>query len=371
MTPRPLSRMRFGATLATIALLFAVAVTTIAQQQENQVFRFKTGVELINVTATVTDGNGRFVSGLQKEDFRLWEDGQEQQITHFNAERVPVSLGLVVDTSQSMDGEKWMAAKRALNRFLFELLDPDDEVFLYRFDNTPDLVEGWTTDKELIARGLSRIRPNGATAMYDAVADALPLAKSGKHRKKALLVISDGNDTNSRISIVELKQLIRESEVLVYAIGIDTQYTMLPFGTGRRPTIQFQREQRIPVPRPFPTPGGRTPGRPPIMLPPGGGQPMPVPPGPGRPSTYRRGDEPVNVAALRDLTDDSGGRTEIVRSVRDLDPATSGIADELSKQYYLGYPSQGKKDGVWHTIRVDVRSGRYVVRARRGYVATP
>jgi VWFA-related protein len=363
------------ATLSTLAVVFTIAVTTIAQQQDAQVFRFKTGVELINVTATVTDSNGRFVSGLRKEDFRLWEDGQEQQITHFNAERVPVSLGLVVDTSQSMDGEKWMAARRALNRFLFDLLDPEDEVFLYRFDNQPELVEGWTTDKDSIARGLSRIRPNGATAMYDAVADALPLAKSGKHRKKALLVISDGNDTNSRLSIVELKQLIRESEVLVYAIGIDTQSSMLPFGPGGRPTIQFQHGQRIPVPRPFPTPGGRQPPtypptRPPVVTPPGG-VPMPMPPGPGRPSTYRRGDEPVNVVALRDITDDSGGRTEIVRSIRDLDPATTGIADELSKQYYLGYPSQGKKDGVWHTIRVDVRNGRHLVRARRGYVATP
>jgi VWFA-related protein len=370
------------ATLATVALVFAVAITTIPRltlfaqdrsgQQEPQVFRFKTGVELINVNATVTDGNGRFVSGLRKEDFRLWEDGQEQQITHFNAERVPVSLGLVVDTSQSMDGEKWMAARRALNRFLFELLDPQDEVFLYRFDNQPELIESWTTDKDLIARGLSRIRPTGATSMYDAVAEAIPLARSGRHRKKALLLISDGNDTNSRISILELKQMIRESEVLVYAIGIDTQSTFLPYG-GRRPMIQFQQGQRIPVPRPFPTPGGRTPPtmpprRPPIGTPPGGGAPGP----PRTPATtYRRGDEPVNIAALRDITDDSGGRTEIVRSISDLDPATSGIADELSKQYYLGYPSQGKKDGAWHTIRVDVRSGRYLVRARRGYVATP
>ena len=80
-------------------------------------------------------------------------------------------------------------------------------------------------------------------------------------------------------------------------------------------------------------------------------------------------DERVNVAALRDLTDDSGGRTEIVRSVYDLDPATAGIADELSRQYYLGYPATGKKDGQWHSIRVEVGNGRYRVRARRGYVA--
>ena len=80
-------------------------------------------------------------------------------------------------------------------------------------------------------------------------------------------------------------------------------------------------------------------------------------------------DDPVNVVALRDLTDDSGGRTEIIRSARDLDPATAGIADELSRQYYLGYPASGKKDGKWHDIRVEVRNGSYVVRARRGYIA--
>ncbi len=363
-------------TLATIVV--ATAAVTIAgqQPQESQAFRFKTGVELINVTATVTDGNGRFVSGLRKQDFRLFEDGQEQEITHFNAERVPVSLGLIVDTSGSMEGEKWAAARQALNRFLFELLDPGDEVFLYRFDNVPELVEGWTTDKQRIANALARIRPRGATALYDAVADAIPLAQAGKHRKKALVIISDGNDTNSRTMIRELKQMIRETEVLVYAIGIDSQQTymptrrwppsplMLPGTSGfRTPTLQVQGPPRMPVPMPFPMPGGR---RPPPRTPP------PSVPPPINGPTVRGGlDDRVNIAALRDITDDSGGRTEIIRAPRDLDPATTGIADELSKQYYLGYPAQAKKDGQWHTIRVDVRTGNYLVRARRGYVATP
>jgi hypothetical protein len=81
-------------------------------------------------------------------------------------------------------------------------------------------------------------------------------------------------------------------------------------------------------------------------------------------------DDRVNVAALREITDDSGGRTEIVRDARDLDPATASIADELSKQYYLGYPSPGYRDGRWHTIRVELRNPGYTVRARRGYIAT-
>jgi len=99
-------------------------------------------------------------------------------------------------------------------------------------------------------------------------------------------------------------------------------------------------------------------------------QPPQGPGGGGNPRWPRNGmDDRVNVAALRDITDDSGGRTEIIRWARDLDPATAGIADELSKQYYIGYAATGPKDGRWHTIRVDVRQTSYHVRARRGYVA--
>ena len=115
-------------------------------------------------------------------------------------------------------------------------------------------------------------------------------------------------------------------------------------------------------------PGGR---RPPASPPPPVPQPPPGPTGGGS-SRWRGGgtsDDRVNVAALRDITDDSGGRTEIVRWTRDLDPAVAGIADELSKQYYLGYAASGAKDGRWHSIRVEVRQPSYHVRARRGYVA--
>src|SRR5687767_2965658 len=100
---------------------------------DSQSFRFLTGVELINGTATVTDANGRFVPGLSKEDFRVYQDDQPQPITHFNSERVPVSLGIALDTSGSMDGEKMAAARQALNSFLARLTDFEDEVFLYRF----------------------------------------------------------------------------------------------------------------------------------------------------------------------------------------------------------------------------------------------
>jgi Ca-activated chloride channel family protein len=365
------------ASFVMAALLVAAAGALSGQEpQGGQAFRFRTGIELINVTATVTDRNGRFVAGLRQEDFRVYQDDEPQTITHFNSERVPVSLGIVLDTSGSMNGEKMAAARMALNRFLLDLLGPDDEVFLYRFDSSPELVHEWTTDRRRVSAALNRIQPRGGTAMYDALAEAIPLIEAGKHRKKALLVISDGNDTSSHTAIQALKAQIRETEVLVYAIGIDAQvYTEQQSSRSWRSIVQAVAQG--PIPFPFPRPGGR--GRP-QPLPPTGPRPRfpptspPVQPpviNPRGPATRTGPDDRVNVAALRDITDDSGGRTEVIRSVRDLDPATAGIADELSRQYYLGYASTGVKDGKWHTIRVEVRDGQYHVRARRGFVATP
>ena len=359
---------RLSLVLALVLAGGALAGAQDQPQPQEQAFKFRTGVELVNVNATVTDQSGRFVSGLTKDDFRVYEDEQPQAVTHFNAERVPVSLGIVLDTSGSMDGDKMHAAKQALERFLSQLLDPEDEVFLYRFDNTPELVEGWTRDKRRVSEALFRIRPRGATALYDAVADAVQLAQQGRNKKKAVVIISDGNDTSSRTDIFTVKQLIRETEVLVYAIGIDSappsafRYPLaalrsLPGGT------RFQRPRPPAIPMPFPIPGGRRPN----PLPPPQPPTSPIPGNSGRTKSSGT-DDRVNVAALRDITDDSGGRTEIIRFTRDLDPATAGIADELSKQYYLGYAATGPKDGRWHAIRVEVRNG-YHVRARRGYVA--
>src|SRR5687767_13312664 len=164
-----------------VAVTGALLSAQAPAQQDPQSFKFRTGVELINVNATVTDQSGRFVSGLTKDDFRVYEDEQLQTLTHFNAERVPVSLGIVLDTSGSMDGDKMHSAKQALERFLFQLLDPQDEVFLYRFDNTPELVQGWTRDKRQVSDALGRIQPRGGTALYDAVADAVQLAQQGRN----------------------------------------------------------------------------------------------------------------------------------------------------------------------------------------------
>jgi len=355
---RSISRVLAPLGIATLVVSLGAQQQTPPQTQTPQrpddpAFRFRSGVELINVNVTVADANGRFVPGLQQEDFSLYEDDQAVAVTHFSAERVPVSLGIALDTSGSMAGEKIREAQSALDRFLYELLAPLDEIFLYRFSNFPTLLQGWTSDRSLLTRALGRVTANGGTAMYDTVSEAIPLLQKGQHQKKALVIISDGRDTASRTGISDTRRQIRESEALVYAIGLDC--------VGVETRRQLNEMQGFPRPTPFPMPGGRRGGLPPA-------QPPQWPPSRG--DGLRRCDDPVDVATLRDLTDDSGGRTEIIRSARDLNPATAGIADELSKQYYLGYPSAGKKDGRFHTIRVEVRNKTFKVRARRGYVAS-
>ena len=356
-------RSSIGLTAALAVGVIAGSARVAGQNQEE--FRFRSGVDLVNVTATVVDRDGRFVPGLRQSDFIVYEENQLQEITHFSNERVPVSLGLVLDTSGSMVGEKLTNALMAVDRFLTRLLSPEDEIFLYKFNNFPELVQDWTTDRQRLSRAIRRINANGGTAMYDAIAESVPLAQTGQHRKRAVVLISDGNDTDSQMSLAEVKQIIRESEVMVYAIGIDGQAADV-FG--------FPPTTRGPVPQPpmpSPFPGGRRPRGPGgVILPQMPQIQWPFPQGQGR-RTVRTSDDRVNVHALREITDDSGGRTEVVRSGRDLEPATANIADELSQQYYLGYSSTTTKDGRWHSIRVETRDKSLRVRARRGYIAVP
>ena len=331
-------------------LALAVAALAAVSVSAQDGFRFRSGVELVNVTATVTDDNGRFVSGLRKEDFTIYDDNVRQEVAYFSNERVPVSLGILLDASGSMSPDKIATARRAIDRFIYDLLGEDDELFFMEFADSARVTQQWTKDRRLISRALSRVDPSGGTAMYDAVADAIPLASAGQNRKKALLVISDGNDSDSTIRVAELRQLIRESEVLVYALGVDAT-TRSSGGSVTRPPVQIP----TPIPFPFPIPGRRRPVFPQIT---GGVF--------GTSSDSQR----VNPQALRQMTDDTGGRTEIVRGFDGLDAATARIADELSKQYSLGYANSGEKDGRWHSIRVEVRDRRLTVRARRGYVAS-
>ena len=346
---------------AAVAAVGAQTSTGASSQQGDEGFRFKSGVELVNVTATVSDQDGHFVSGLTKDDFTVYEDGQRQEITNFSNERVPVSLGILLDTSGSMTPDKMSAARSAIDRFIYDLLGKDDELFFVQFASVPDLLQGWTYDRRAISRAVGETTAAGGTAMYDAIARALPIAADGRNQKKALLVISDGNDTNSRTTVGQLRNLIRESEVMVYALGVDGTAVSTYAPQPRRPTTP-----RFPIPIPGGRgrfPGGRFPLgpqlAPQIQFPPIGGG-----------SWGRSGSERVNEDALRAVTDDTGGRTEIVRGFGDLNAATEHIADELSKQYYIGYNSAGQKDGRWHAIRVEINDRRLQVRAPRGYVAS-
>lgn len=370
----PAMRPKAGAIGAAIVGILLIATAGLGarqarDQQQGQSppgFSFRTGVELINVTATVTDAQGRFVSGLKAEDFEVYEDGRRQTITQFDSERVPVSLGIALDTSGSMNGDKWPAAQSAVNRFLYDLLGEQDEAFLYRFDTQPKLLGGWTEDRRGLGRTLASVTPSGGTAMYDAVAAAIPMAQSGSRRKKALVVISDGNDTSSRTDMTELKQLIRESEVLIYAIGIDASGAASP-SSGSSPAQSGGSSgatRSRPVPSAFP--GART-------VP----QPSSAPPSATSSSSTSSGSprrssptDRLNADALRFITDDSGGRTEIIMSARDLESATAGVASELNRQYFLGYTTSLPKDGRWHTLEVRVRGGdKYTIRARKGFIA--
>jgi Ca-activated chloride channel homolog len=311
-------------------------------------FRFRSGVELVNVTVTVTDRSGRFVPGLTQTDFAVYDNDQPVEVTHFSADRVPVTLGIVLDTSGSMAGDKIERASTSIERFLDQLNDPDDEVFLYGFASDVRLIQDWTNNRDAVTAGLRRVDAVGGTAMYDAIIQAVRKARDGRNRKKAVVLISDGNDTSSSRGLRDVRRVVRETEVLVYAIGIDG---------SAEPAIRMPPSTLPPTPFPFPIPRR---GRPGTRWP----ELSQFPP------TIGRTADRLNAQALRDITDDSGGRTEVVRSPGDLSPATASIADELSKQYSLGYTSPGSRDGRWHSIRVEVRDRSVQVRARRGYTAS-
>ena len=272
--------------------------------------RFQSGIELTSLSATVRDSQGRLVTGLPRDAFDIYEDGERQDITQFTNERVPIGLGLLLDTSDSMFGQRLADARTAVERFLFDLLDAGDEYFVLAFNHQPHILTKWTNAPDVVRRALGRVQPSGGTAAYDAVMASLPMFVKRSRARAAILVISDGADTASDAMLRDVRSALRRSDAFAYAIAIDA-------------------------------------------------------PGPRAINTR------VNPAALREITDDSGGTTEVVQSSADLDGATARIAEELNSQYVLGYSSTKIADGRYHSIRVRMRDASYKVRARNGYVATP
>jgi Ca-activated chloride channel family protein len=180
--------------------------------------RFNVETTLVLIPATVTDKLNRFVLGLHKEDFRLFEDGVEQTIAGFSGEDVPLSVGLVFDTSGSM-GEKLRISRQAVLQFL-KTMNPHDEAFLIEFSDRAQVVEEFTGQFEDIRKKLISVQPGGLTAMLDAAELALREMKKARNTRKAILIISDGGDNNSKYSAGEIQSLVREADVQMYAMGV-------------------------------------------------------------------------------------------------------------------------------------------------------
>ncbi len=293
-------------TLSMVGVALCVAAVTLVAAQTP---RFRSNVTTVTVTVSVADANGRLITGLTKDDFEIFEDGVAQPVTQFSDARVPVSLGVVMDESDSMRGQAILDACAAFDRFVGELLEPEDEVFAATFNHRPKSMTAWRRPPSSLVHALSKAQPTGGTAIYDALVEFAPMLERRTNGRGALLVISDGADTASDRTLQQAREVMRRTDAFVYAIAIDA-------------------------------PDGRTSTR-------------------------------VNPDALRDLTGPTGGYTEVVRSAADLGPATERIADELNKQYTLGYTPARAADGTWRAIRVRPKHREHFARSRRGYFADP
>ena len=271
---------------------------------------FRTGVEIVQMAATVVDAEGRLVGDLGRDDFEIFEDGRQQPLTHFTRDRVPLSVGVVLDVSQSMFGQRIDDARLALDQFLTDRLDEGDEVFISVFNHEPSIAVPWTVGPRELRNRLDHVRPWGGTSIYDAMMNALPLFEARKHPRAAVVLVSDGSDTGSLASVRDVRRELRRSAAFVYAIAIDAPDT-------------------------------------------------------------RAINDRVNPFALREITTDSGGYTEVVRDSPELGPATARIAEELNHQYMLGYRPARPADGTYRSIRVRIAGRDHTVRTRRGYVADP
>jgi Ca-activated chloride channel homolog len=268
---------------------------------------FTSAIKLTTVTVTVTDAQGRLIRDLPRDRFEIFEDGEPQAITQFTGDRVPVSLGILLDASDSMYGRRIADARTAIDHFVGEMLDPADEFSLLVFNHHQQVLTPWTEDRSLALTMLAPVKPWGSTAIYDAIMTAIPLADSRHKQRAALLVVSDGADTASDTALRDLRSALLRTDLFVYAIGIDS---------------------------------------------------------PGR----RAINAPVSASTLGQVTDQSGGHTRIVHDSSEVSAALEQIAEELNSQYLIGYSSTHPSDGKYHSIRVHVKGGEYKVRARNGYV---
>src|SRR5215467_8161455 len=198
-------------------------------QSQDRGYVLSVDVNLVTVAATVVDESGKCVDGLSAEDFQLLEDGQEQKIAFFSHDaRLPISLGVLVDTSGSLQDK--LAQGLQTIRAIASSLSADDEMFVMTFDSHQSVKQAFTDNQEDIQRSLRNIRAHGETAVYDAIVAGLHEMQSAKHQKRILLLVTDGFDTRSKTTAAQAEDLLQRSEVLLYAIGIDDPDNFPPRG---------------------------------------------------------------------------------------------------------------------------------------------
>jgi Ca-activated chloride channel family protein len=268
-------------------------------------------VDLVLVPVTVTDPMSRLVTGLEKDNFSLTDNGQLQEIKHFSSEDAPISLGVVFDVSGSMSN-KIDKSRDAVVEF-FKTANPEDEFFLVTFSEKPEVLADFTTSVEDIQSKLVYATPKGRTALLDAIYLGMNRMHKAKQQKKALLIISDGGDNHSRYTESEIKSMVKEADVQIYAIGL------------------YDRDFKTPEEREGPQ-------------------------------------------LLTEISDVTGGRTFTISSTNELADVATKIGIELRNQYVLGYrPTNPAKDGKWRKIKVKLNPPKGLpplrVYAKTGYYA--
>ena len=271
----------------------------------------KVDVNLVLVPVTITDPMNRLVTGLDKENFQVFEDKEPQEIRNFSSEDAPVSIGVIFDMSGSMSS-KIERAREAVVEF-FKTANPQDEFFMITFADKPQEVSDFTSSVEDIQGKLVYTVPKGRTALLDAIYLGVSKMRQAKYQKKALLIISDGGDNHSRYTEGEIKSMVKEADTLIYAIGIYDHYMATP-------------------------------------------------------------EEALGPALLTDISELTGGRTFTIDNPNDLGDVATKIGIELRNQYVLGYrPKKPGHDGKWRKIRVKLIPPKGLpplrVYAKTGYYA--
>ena len=285
---------------------------TVAEEERSSA-NFSVNSNLVLIPVLVTDRDERLVTGLHREHFRIWDNKVEQVITHFASDDLPVSTGLVFDCSGSM-GSKLKKSLAAVSQFL-AAANPEDEFSLVKFSDQAELSERFTGRTEDIETRVRFTVARGRTALLDAIALSMGEMKHARHARKAILIISDGGDNSSRYTVNEVKKLVREADVQIYAIGIM--------------------------------------------------DPVPL--------RVRSPEEMAGAALLSDISEQTGGRLFEIADVDELPDIAVKIGAALRHEYVLGYAPAAPQDGKYHRVQVKVvqPKGMPPLRAsfRTGYVA--